>query len=272
MGFVDIDSLIQSRPRLQLVQELSARYRFHHWQLEYADQFKDKGGFDMVLGNPPWRIPSWVEQNVIGDTEPRFVTKKLSASDTAELRNTWLEKYRNREHYIRAHEAVSGQLAFLNATQNYPLLKGMQPNLYKPFVCVSWAISKSLENGARGGAAGLLHPDSVYDEAKGQTIRSALYPRLRWRLQFVNKKALFAEVGSDAMFSINIYGEPKEEIRFNSMANLYSPLTAKNSLEHDGFGPVPDIKTRDNDWGVIWPQISGYPDHRCGPSNVCGSI
>ena len=240
LGFVDLDSLIKRQPRLRTVQEVAKQYRFHHWELEYADQFKEKGGFDVVLGNPPWRKPIFVEKNVIGDTEPRFVTKKLSASKTSELRSVWMDKPRHREHYLRAYESVGGQLAFLNAVQNYPLLKGLQTNLYKAFLCASWRIST--------GAVGLLHEDTIYDETKGQKLREALYPRLRWRLHFKNSLNLFEEVGSDKEFSINIYGTPREDVNFVSMANLYSPLTATKSLDHDGFGPVPGIKTKDNKW------------------------
>ena len=240
LGFVDLGSLIKHQPRLKTVQELAKRYRFHHWELEYADQFKEKGGFDVVLGNPPWRKPDWIEKHVIGDTEPRFVTQKLSASETAELRNAWLETPGHREHYLQAYEAVGGQLSFLNAIQNYPLLKGVRTNLYKVFICTSWAINS--------GAVGLLHPDSVYDEARGQVLRQALYPRLRYRLQFKNSLNLFEEVGSDKTFSINIYGQAREQIEFMSMANLYSPLTATKSLAHDGLGSVPGIKANDNHW------------------------
>ena len=259
LGFVDLESLIQNRPRLQLVQKLAERYRFHHWQLEYADLFKNNGGFDVVLGNPPWRKPDFVEKYVIGDTEPQFVTKKLSAAVTKELRTAWLTKPGHREHFIQSYEVVSGQLAFLNAPQNYSLLKGMQTNLYKPFICVSWAISRS-GDGMSTGAVGLLHPNSVYDDGKGQALRAELYPRLRWRLQFENVLHLFEETAPVLKFSINIYSQPREEIKFNSMANLYSPLTAKKSLEHDGFGPVPGIKTPDNQW-----ELSGHK-HRVIPT------
>src|SRR5690606_36353261 len=54
LGFVDVDRLCEKRPRLELAQELAERYRFHHWELELADLFAERGGFDLVLGNPPW--------------------------------------------------------------------------------------------------------------------------------------------------------------------------------------------------------------------------
>jgi hypothetical protein len=35
-------------------QELAADYRALHWPLEFAEVFADEGGFDAVVGNPPW--------------------------------------------------------------------------------------------------------------------------------------------------------------------------------------------------------------------------
>ncbi len=239
VGFIDLDALIHSRPRLQLVQDLAQKYHFHHWQLEYADQFIAKGGFDVVLGNPPWRKPEFNENNVMGDKEPYFVTRKLNAPQTSEFRGLWLKKTGHKEHYISAYEDTGGHLAFLNATQNYPLLKGMQTNLYKPFICTTWRVGN--------GPIGLLHPNSVYDDPAGQNLRASLYPRLRWRLHFYNELKLF-DIAHAEMFSINIYGQPNKEIEFNSIANLYSPVTAIKSIQHDGLGSIPGIKTEDNYW------------------------
>ncbi|MCY4171128.1 MAG: hypothetical protein OXF08_05965 [Bacteroidetes bacterium] len=254
LGFIDLNSLTLNRPRLQIVKKLSAKYHFHHWQLEYADIFKTRGGFDIVLGNPPWQKPDWVEKNVIANTEPRFVTQKLSATRTKELRNNWLVNSSYKQYYIQEYESISGKLSFLNVPQNFPLLEGMQTNLYKPFICISWAISRKNDLG-HYGAIGLLHPDSVYDEPYGQILRESLYPRLRWRLQFINKLELFEDVGSDKRFSINIYGYPRETIDFKSMANLYSPITVIKSIQHDGLGSVPGIKSYDNKW-----ELSGHSD------------
>ena len=36
-------------------QEIAQRVRFFHWHLEFPEVF-DKGGFDVVLGNPPWEM------------------------------------------------------------------------------------------------------------------------------------------------------------------------------------------------------------------------
>ena len=61
IGMLDLDRLFERFPRLKFVDELAHRHRFHHWELVFADQFhgeasdgRVRGGFDLVLGNPPW--------------------------------------------------------------------------------------------------------------------------------------------------------------------------------------------------------------------------
>ena len=241
-GFVPLIEVIDANPRLKAIEALAKRYRFFHWQLEFADVFKGEGGFDVVLGNPPWIKPVFGERYVIGNIEPRFVTKKLTAPEVARLREEWLQVELNRLRYQEAYEAVAAQNAFLGSQQSYPLLRGMQINLYKPFLCTAWRLSER--------SAGLLHPDSVYDEAKGAQLREALYPRLRWRLQFHNELHLFREVHHATRFGFNIYGRAKESPDFFSVANLFAPETVEQSVKHDGFGLVPGIKDADGRWAV----------------------
>ena len=66
LGATDIETLLRTNPRLKLVNKIAQRQRFFHCQLMYADQFTDRGGFDIVIGNPPGsrvnlsKKPSWV--------------------------------------------------------------------------------------------------------------------------------------------------------------------------------------------------------------------
>lgn len=51
-----LDALMTARaptPLHESVGELAAHHRFFHWSLEFGDAFAD-GGFDVVVGNPPW--------------------------------------------------------------------------------------------------------------------------------------------------------------------------------------------------------------------------
>lgn len=51
LNVVDIDHLCTLFPRLALVREIAAENHFMHWELEFADVFAERGGFDLVVGN-----------------------------------------------------------------------------------------------------------------------------------------------------------------------------------------------------------------------------
>jgi len=66
-GLVDLEGLVKPSDRLRLVREVAERRRFLHWELEFADVFKNRSGFDLVLGNPPWIKVEWNEGGLMGD-------------------------------------------------------------------------------------------------------------------------------------------------------------------------------------------------------------
>ncbi|WP_141025137.1 hypothetical protein, partial [Salmonella enterica] len=95
------------------------------------------------------------------------------------------------------YEGCEGMQNFLNAQQNYPVLRGVQTNLYKCFLPQAWRL------GTQKGVAGFLHPEGIYDDPKGGQLRAAVYPRLRAHFQFQNELNLFVEVDHHAKFSSN---------------------------------------------------------------------
>jgi hypothetical protein len=242
-GLIDVDKLCEEVPRLGLVQGLVDRYRFLHWELEFADLFAERGGFDLVLGNPPWIKVEWNESGVMGDVQPMFVLRGLSASKMAQLRVETLEKYNLRSGYLAAFEEADGTQNFLNALQNYSLLKGSQSNLYKCFLPQAWMV------GRKDGVSGFVHPEGIYDDPKGGGFRAEIYPRLKKHLQFQNAQILFP-IAHRAKFSINIYGAIKD-IRFVHLANIFSPQTIESSINHDGRGLIPGIKDDKNNWNFL---------------------
>ena len=152
-GYVNVDRLCRDNPRLGLVQRLADRYRFLHWELQFASLFADRGGFDLVLGNPPWLKVEWNEGGVMGDHDPLFILRGLSAAQLAEKRKDTLARYNLLSDYLSAFEEAAATQNFLNGLQNYPQLKGMQTNLYKCFLPQAWMV------GSLGGVAGFLHPE-----------------------------------------------------------------------------------------------------------------
>ncbi len=244
MGFVNVDKLCKDSERLGLVRRLGKKYRFMHWELEFADIFEGRGGFDLILGNPPWLKVEWTESGILGDFEPLFILRKYSASKLNTLRAEALERYHLRSGYLSEYEEASGTQNFLNGYQNYPVLKRVQTNLFKCFLPQAWMI------GNKSGISGFLHPEGIYDDPKGGGLRKEVYPRLRSHFQFHNEMSLFAEVHHVTKFSINIYENNKNEIKFNHLANLFIPQTVYSCFEHSGYGSVPGIKDDNNKWNI----------------------
>jgi hypothetical protein len=137
----------------------------------------------------------------------------------------------------------------LNGLQNYPLLKGMQTNLYKCFLPLAWMIGKQ-----DAGVSGFLHPEGIYDDPKGGEFRQEVYPRLRYHFQFVNVKNLFSEILHWVTYSVNIYSKIRDPINFFTMANVFLPKTIDDSFKKKSYKPVGGIKDDDGKWNIVGHQ------------------
>lgn len=161
---VNLDELCALLPRLRLARTIAQQNHFMHWELEFADVFAERGGFDLMIGNPPWIKIEWNEQSVLADANPMFAVKKLTAAQTTHERQTALENAHTHSMYFAEYEMLSGEQNFLNAVQNYPALKGQQTNLFKCFLPLSW------EKTNESGIAAFVHPEGVYDDPKGGAL------------------------------------------------------------------------------------------------------
>ncbi|WP_414541717.1 Eco57I restriction-modification methylase domain-containing protein [Nostoc sp. CCY0012] len=243
--FVNVAKLAERFPRLGLVAKIAENKRFFHWELEFADIFADNGGFNFILGNPPWMKVEWQESDILGDAEPMFELQNFSASKVAKLREESFTKYPELKlEYFRAYEFFDGYQNFLNGYQNYPLLEGQKPNLYKCFIPQSWYYSNC------HGIQGFIHQESNYDDPKGGIFRESIYPRLKYHFQFINELQLFKDVDHHTKYSINIYGEFSEKNIFYNICNLFIAKTIDICFEHDGEGKVPGIKNDEGKWDV----------------------
>lgn len=247
-GQLDIEKIIRENPRLNLANRLAENYRYFHWELEFADIFAHNGGFDLILGNPPWLKVEWQEAGIMGDANPLFVLRDFSASQLNELREESFEDYpKLKAGYFAEFEHAEGTQSFLNAIANYPLLKGIQTNLFKCFLPQAWMASN------QKGVAGFLHPEGIYDDPNGGFLRVAIYRRLSAHFQFQNQYMLFP-IGHRNKYSINIY-KPYSDIKFDSIANLFLPKTIDACYQHDGFGTVGGIKNDEDEWDLSGHQL-----------------
>ncbi|WP_447895517.1 hypothetical protein [Vreelandella sp. GE22] len=261
-GVVNRKLLFQVCPRFAMAAKIAERERFFHWELEFADLFaglhNGRKGFDLILGNPPWLKVEWEEGGVLGDHQPRFVLQKFSASKLNELREEAMHDQPGlREAWQAAYQQSEGTQAFLNHISNYPLLKGVQTNLYKCFLPTAWRL------GNQQAVSGFLHPEGIYDDPKGGPLREAAYPRLRAHFQFYNAFFLFSEVHDQTRFSINIYGSSTDQITIDHMANLFTTSTIDQSyMDSVGAGELPGLKDEVEENGrtrITW-NITGHRD------------
>ncbi|GAA3957853.1 hypothetical protein GCM10022384_08590 [Streptomyces marokkonensis] len=214
-----------------------ARVRgFFHWELDFAHVFAE-GGFDVMVGNPPWVKQEWKESEVLAEFEPWFeLAEKPGNEAWAERKSAVLERGDARAAFLGELAGAAGLSGFLASADTHPELVGTQPDLYRAFMLLSWRAT-----GGRG-VAGLIHPATHFTGAKEGALRRAAYRHLRMHADFVNAKLLFSPPVSDTThFSVNVYGAEKD-IRFQHLSWLFHPLVLTESIRHDGSGEAPGIK------------------------------
>ncbi|MEC8849773.1 MAG: N-6 DNA methylase [Pseudomonadota bacterium] len=239
-----IKRLRETFPRVEMVEALGEQFRFFHWELAFADIFRNDGGFDLVLGNPPWLQVAWEEAGVLGEGDPLVAIRKTSAPDLSKKRAALFQRIPAlKTQWAEEYGETAAFKNFLNGRQNYPLLEGMKANLYKCFLPLGWSVIRE------EGVAGYLHPEGPYDDPEGGAYREQLYRRLLAHFQFQNEQKLFP-IGNRTKFSINIYGRQLEESRFYNISNLFLPKTIDACSSFEGAEQVGGIKTASGEWNT----------------------
>ncbi len=220
-----------------VVKATCARLRPLAWELEAPEVFLERGGFDLIIGNPPWLKLQWNEQGLLEELEPRLSLDGVSASDVAKRRAGVLSTPARVEEYLLEATDLQGSQAYLNAPCNYALLEGVPTNLYKCFIV------RALEIGTSSGVTALIHQDGLFDDPKGGALREAAYPRLGWLFRFKNELQLFSDVGNLRPYALSIFGGAHPTTSFRTICNLFHPSTIDECVRHDGAGAVPGIKS-----------------------------
>jgi len=222
----------------------SARGGFFHWELAFAEVFAERGGFDLTLGNPPWVKLEWREAGILSEFEATLGVRDVSASDLASMRPQLLNTKQRAHDYLSEMTQTLGLKSYLGATQAYPLLAGVQSNLYKNFLSLGWRL------GAPKGVAGFIHQEGLFDDPRGGKLRAAAYARLRYRFEFMNKLLLFQEIEDQKHYGLLVSGAPQQTISFQMVTNCLHPRVIDGSFAHPGTGPTPGIKDKNGDWDV----------------------
>ncbi len=231
--------------RFKIVKRLTQRYHFFHPMLEFIDVFWLRGGFDIILGNPPWVLPTFDVIGVVSEKFPEVAIRNEKAPKVRSKISTYFTEVPSLEDiYIAEQNEATGLKTFSNACCSYPLLQGIQTDLY---MCI---LENSYDMISDMGYIGMVHPESIYDTAKLTEFRNVAYHSLRYHFQYQNEKKLFAEVHNETTFSVNVYSSIKTNVGFYSMHNLFHPNMVDASFAHNGTGPCYGVKFHD-EWNLL---------------------
>ena len=256
-----VESELDANPRIRISRQVSERLRFFHWPLRFADiLYKTSDGselgFDITLGNPPWRVPAWNSGAVVGDYLPYILFNKESASNIREL---LLSTVDDDVRFIDAHPELgeswrreyieaAGTQNFCGSSSNYPELESCRMDLFKVFLPLSW------KNTSSEGVQGFVHPMTAFTETNASTLRKRAYEKARYIFQFTNEKKLFPEVHNETQFCEVIYGQQKGGT-CTAIMNIFHPTTIDESFASDGDSAVEGIKDSLGNWN-----LKGHPD------------
>jgi len=239
---VDIAQLCKI-DRLECARRIAVQNHFMHWELEFADLFAERGGFDLIIGNPPWIKLEWDEQSVLSDKEPLMAIKFLTIGQKTQKRAKILQVDESRNAYLQEYTNRVSSMTFMGAKSCYPDLNGQQPDLFKAFLPQAWRAANEY------GIIAFIHPEGVYDDPKGGKLRHKIYGHIKKHYQFQNELMLFSGVAHQKRFSLNIYSNVMTDT-FESISDLFDPKTIDMCYENNIKGIECGIKDINGNWNI----------------------
>ncbi|WP_137725589.1 DNA methyltransferase [Prescottella subtropica] len=237
-----IEKALDGFPWLTVAAGISDTQGFFHWELDFAPVFA-RGGFDLQVGNPPWVRPRSDINALLAEGDPWWqLAIKPTQEQVKATRDVTLALPGIRDLVLQGTVDVASTSAFVGSANEYPLLAGLQPDLYRCFMTLTWRNTKPT------GSVGLIHLESHFTDEKAGSLRAETYRRLRRHWQFINELQLF-EIQHQKRYGVNVYGDSRQP-DFRQAASLYHPDTVTRSLEHDGSGTEPGIKDLDGNWDL----------------------
>ena len=166
------------------VHALAAEHGFFHWSLEFPDVFR-AGGFDAIIGNPPWDIQKPNSKEFFSSLDPSYRTldKQAALARQAELFEQAPEREREWLDHQARFKALAQWCAHAFAHQG-----SADVNTYKLFVELGHGLLRP------GGRLGLIVPSGIYSDKGTTALRRLLLDGCAWEwcFGFENHAGIFA--------------------------------------------------------------------------------
>lgn len=194
------------------VKKIARDYKFFHWHLAFPDVFRIpkrgekatndgmgwSGGFDVLLGNPPWEKIHLKDDEFFAASHPNIaaasnksIRKELIASLAVEDPSAFSAYV----HAQREHSALSN---FFRFSSRYPLTGLSRINLYSIFGELSVSLISD-----RGRTGFVLASGIATDENNGAMFSSLIAnSKLHSVYDFENRNSIFVDVDSRFKFSL----------------------------------------------------------------------
>ena len=184
--------------------QLMASERFLHWQVAFPGVWSEwegaelTGGFDAVIGNPPWdrmkmqEVEWFASRRLEIAMAPRAADRKQMIADLRKAQDPLAQDYA----VAKSRAVMATRMARRSGL--YPLLSSGDVNLYSLFVERAMTLVKP------DGMVGLLVPSGIAsDKTAARFFKSvATEGRLKALYDFENKKVFFPDVHASFKFCI----------------------------------------------------------------------
>lgn len=182
---------------LDYTQHLAQKHAFFHWPLEFPEVFTE-GGFDVVLGNPPWERIKLQEEEFF-ETRDLGIAQAPNKAARARLIKELKDKNPNLwQEYSDALHSADALSKFLRGSTRFPLTARGDINTYSVFAEVAIRLIN------QNGRVGIVVPTGIATDDTNRYFFSHLVEneKLASLYDFENREALFPGVHRSYKFSL----------------------------------------------------------------------
>lgn len=177
-----------------------------HWGYDFDQIIETRGGFDVIIANPPWEVVQTTEKEFFQEYDQLIQKNKLKITDwnkqreelmrDPEIRDAWLD-YASQYPHQWAYFKLAPQ--FYNQTTRVEgKASGNKPNLYNLFTEQCYNLLRT------GGHCGIVIPSGIYTDFSTMQLRQMLFEQstVTGIFGFENRKTIFEGVDSRFKFAV----------------------------------------------------------------------
>ncbi len=175
------------------IERIARRYNLFHWDLAFSDVLGETGpgGFDVVLGNPPWEHVKLQEQEWFAARRPEIATASSAAARKRMIRTLIEEDRALHITYLRDLRKAEGESHLIRNSARFPLCGKGDINTYSIFAETNRQIINPV------GRVGCIVPSGIATDNTTRRFFNDLMSRraLVSLYDFENRRSIFPGVG-----------------------------------------------------------------------------